>query len=516
MAGKYKISIRKIVQVFFTLVVSVCCLIAMISASDIESNKPLSDVQVQIISGKKYHFVEEQQILKEAITSRNIDVKTTPVSKLDIKAMEQVIERDPWVSQAQLYVDNNRVLHMVVTQRMPIARLFQQDGTSCYMDNTLATMPLTPNFNFYASVVTNVPVLTSDSVSWMTKKQIAHMLRFIQADTFWNAQVSHMAIDSGFTFELYPVLGDQVIVFGDTSRTREKFSNMYAFYKKVLNRIGWDMYDKFDLRYKGQVIASPSLPYKGPVDKANATMNWLTAFVETEVRKDSMTAIAENRGVNTDAGDHKEEAKKPETAKSAVAADHKAGDKKVELTPVKGRPVVLSAVDKKAEPSKTASRPADKKAEPAKGKPSATADHKPTGKKEEPAKAASKPTDKKTEATRGKPAVAADHKPSDKKAEPAKAKPAASEHKPGDKKAEPAKVVSKPAAHKQGDKVAVNAKGNAPEHKNVPDHSEDKKRDDSKKHEDGKKADKPTDKQAKDKQPKAVIKLSDLGNEKKR
>jgi cell division protein FtsQ len=304
----------------------------MISASNIESNKPLSNVEVHIISGKKYHFIEETQILDEAINKRGIDIAHTPVGKIDIKAMEQVLEADPWVARAQLYVDNNRVLQMVVTQRIPVARLFEQNGTSCYMDNTLHTMPLAANFNFYTSVVTNVPPLGTDSMSWMIKKQIVTLLHTIQADTFWNAQVSQVVIDSDFSFELLPVLGDQLILFGDTSRAKEKLDNLYAFYKKVLNRIGWDKYEKLDLRFKGQVIASPSLPYKGPVDKANATMNWLSAFVETEVKKDSLAALAENKGKGPDAGVAKDEPK-PEAKRDAAPV---AGDKgKILLTPTK-------------------------------------------------------------------------------------------------------------------------------------------------------------------------------------
>ena len=294
MAGQYKISIRKVLQVFFTLVISTCCVIAMISASAVESDKKLSSIEVHIISGKKYHFVEEKQILDEAIRNRQIDIMHIPLSQLDIKTMERVLEHDPWIAHAQLYVDNNRVLKMIVTQRMPIARLFEQDGNSCYMDNTLSTMPLAPNFNFYTTVVTNVPPLNNDSASWVVKKQIATMVHTIQADTFWNVQISQVIFNPGNTFELLPVFGDQTILFGDTTRSKEKFNNLFAFYRKVLNRIGWDKYQKLDLRFKGQVIASPPLPYKGPVDKANVSMSWLSAYIAYEVRKDSLLETGEH------------------------------------------------------------------------------------------------------------------------------------------------------------------------------------------------------------------------------
>ena len=62
MAVKRKISIRKILQVFLTLVVTTCCIIAMVGASRIEENKVLKDVAIHFRNDKKYHFIQEQEI----------------------------------------------------------------------------------------------------------------------------------------------------------------------------------------------------------------------------------------------------------------------------------------------------------------------------------------------------------------------------------------------------------------------------------------------------------------------
>ena len=114
------------------------------------------------------------------------------------------------------------------------------------------------------------------------------IVRNLQADTFWNTQISQVVMDTAGTFELVPVLGNQKIVFGDTSRMRDKFDNLFAFYKTVLNRIGWDKYETLDLRFKGQVIASPSLPYKGPADKVVDKMNWINTIVAQEAQNEAV------------------------------------------------------------------------------------------------------------------------------------------------------------------------------------------------------------------------------------
>lgn len=291
MSAKRKISIRKILQVFLTLVVTAGCIIAMVSASKIEDNKTLKSVGVHIKNDKKYHFIEEKEILNLAINTRNVDIIHTPLSKLDIHSMERVIMADPWVANAQVFVDNDNVLEVYVTQRIPVARIFQQNTQSYYLDTTLSLMPLSKNYIYYTTVITNVPEMKNDSMSWALKKQLISLVRTIQADSFWNAQISQVIVDSDYTFELVPVLGDHRILFGDTSRMKDKFSNLFIFYKNVLNRIGWDKYETLDVRFKGQVVASPSLPYSGPVDKAVASMNWINSIVETEARNDAKDSV---------------------------------------------------------------------------------------------------------------------------------------------------------------------------------------------------------------------------------
>jgi len=324
MAGKKrKISIRKILQAALTLVLGVCCLLAMVSASKTEGRLKLTNVNVHINNAKKYHFIEEKQILDEAIVNRNIDIMNTPVGGLDMQAMEKALKNDPWVADAQLYVDNSRTLNIVVTQRLPVARIFEQGGHSYFIDTTLSTMPLTPNFVYYTSVVTNVPVLGNDSAGQSLKKQIVQIVREIQMDTFWNAQVSQIIVDSALSFELVPVLGDQRIIFGDTTRAREKFDNLYAFYRNVLNRIGWDHYETLDVRFKGQVVASPALPYSGPVDKAIANMNWVNSIIETEARNDSMKEAADERSERHDATKGDEAGKKGDAPKDNKAPQEK-------------------------------------------------------------------------------------------------------------------------------------------------------------------------------------------------
>jgi cell division protein FtsQ len=294
MPAKRKISVRKILQMLVTLIVTVCCITAIISASKIEDNKKVKSIAVHIKNDKKYHFIEQQEILDLAVTRQQIDLGHTPISKLDIRAMEQVIMADPWVANAQVYIDNENVLQLYVTQRIPVARIFDQSNRSYYLDTTLSIMPLSSNYVYYTTLVTNMPDVNNDSMGWALRKDILTLVKKIQNTPFWNAQISQIIVDSPGMYELVPLLGDQRIILGDLSRLTEKLDNLFIFYKNVLNRIGWDKYETLDLRFSGQVVASPSLPYKGPADKAIVTMNWINSILETEARNDALNEVKDS------------------------------------------------------------------------------------------------------------------------------------------------------------------------------------------------------------------------------
>jgi len=332
MEEKRKISIRKILQMALTIVGAVGCIIAMVSASSLEGEKPLKKLPVlHIRNDRKYHSTEQRKIMDLAIYDRNVDILHTPVSRIDVHGIEQAIKSDPWVADAQVYIDIDRVMQIYVTRRVPVARIFRKDGESYYVDSTLHTMPLSDDYTYYTTVVTNAPDMGNDSAGKSILKQIVTLVKAINADSFWNAQVSQVSMDSAGMFELMPVLGNQKIKIGDTSRLKEKFGNLLAFYKNVLNRIGWDKYDVLDARFHDQVIASPSLPYNGPRDLAISKMNWITSIETTEAQKfheDSVRA-AETKiaAIAAAKAESIERAKKKAAAVAAAAAAAKAAAK---------------------------------------------------------------------------------------------------------------------------------------------------------------------------------------------
>jgi cell division protein FtsQ len=284
MSEKRKISVRKIMQTLVTVLVTGACITAMLSAARKQDAQHVKDFSINI-KNEKYGFIDKAEVKYKLLHNKDIDVRKISLGKLNIGKMEEAVATNPWVADAQVYVDNEKVVHVNLTQRVPVARLFDQSGNSYYLDNTLAAMPLSDRYIHYTTVVTNVPVLKNDSMGNALKAQIVKLVKHIERDSFWAAQVSQVIMDDDKNFELVPVLGNHRILIGDTTNLKEKFENLYAFYKKVMVRIGWDKYEVLDVRYKGQVVASPALPWKPPTDKAMSNMNWVKSIIGNDTNK---------------------------------------------------------------------------------------------------------------------------------------------------------------------------------------------------------------------------------------
>jgi cell division protein FtsQ len=354
------------------------------------------------------------------------------MSLLNIGKMDAAIAKNPWVANAQVYIDNNRLLHVNVVQRVPVARIFEENGRSYYIDGTMSIMPVSDQYTYYTTIVTGVPRLSNDSTGKSLMSQVAYVVKRIEQDTFWSAQVSQIIMSADRTFEIVPVLGSQRILLGDTTRFNEKLDNLFAFYKKIMNRIGWDRYQTIDLRYKDQIVASPALQWKVPKETLDG-MQWVeTIKAKSAYNKNVFSLDSNNVAVvnkqpvmvastapmqptlvvgNSNAGAHgaeKEKAgeKKPAAkveAKPVVKTAAKAGPKpavtKTPLPVVKKleRPATAKATAKPAErkdakkPVVAATKTTDKKEVK---KPTVTAS-KPAEKKEAKKPTAGKPAEKK-------------------------------------------------------------------------------------------------------------------------
>jgi cell division protein FtsQ len=248
--------IRGLLLVFW-IALSVGALFLLISAIETKNVKPCKGYHITVEGTVKGDFIDQKDVLK-ILTGINGSIKGKPMKEFDLKKMEEGLEKNPWIDNAELYFDNNRELQVKVREKEPVARIFTSSGTSFYIDSTLDRMPLNEKFTPRLPVFTNFPsdkkvLKGKDS---MLMKELKDISVFLLQDSFWMAQIDQVEISPAREFEMVPKVGNHTVIFGNGEGIETKFRKLYIFYDEVLNRSGWNKYSAVNLSYHHQVVAT--------------------------------------------------------------------------------------------------------------------------------------------------------------------------------------------------------------------------------------------------------------------
>ncbi|WP_153797024.1 cell division protein FtsQ/DivIB [Foetidibacter luteolus] len=245
-------------------------IVLLVSAMHKKEIKTVSDIKVEIEGAEQHVFVDEKDII-DFLNKMGVK-KGTELFRIDTRHLEDGLKMNGWIRDADLFFDNNSILHVDIQEREPMARIFTISGNSFYIDSSGKRLPLSDNLSARVPVFTSYPsdnkkLSAPDSV---VLAEIKYIAQHIQRDSFWLQQVAQVDLTPQHTYEIVPVLGNQVITLGDTSNLADKFNRLYSFYRQVWAKAGFEKYERIDVQYDGQVVASRRGAAKPYLDSAKA------------------------------------------------------------------------------------------------------------------------------------------------------------------------------------------------------------------------------------------------------
>ena len=199
-------------------------------------------------------FIDEKDIRQ--LLEQTFHITGTAISKLPLRSMELLLKNNPWIADAEIFVDNNDQLHAIIEERQPIARIFTLQQNSYYIDSSGVHLPLSDKMVARVPVFTDFPsdqavLSVPDS---LLMQDILSISRYIAADSFWMAQASQIAIVAGNQFEIYPLTGRPIIRMGNGSNLEEKFHKLDAYFRSDYFKLGYTLYPLIDVQYSRQLI----------------------------------------------------------------------------------------------------------------------------------------------------------------------------------------------------------------------------------------------------------------------
>lgn len=167
---------------------------------------------------------------------------------LDLRAMEQRLQDNPMVRNAEVFVTVDGALGAWIEQRDPIGRMQVNNGDSFYIDADGKMMPLSSVYS------ARVPIVTG--ISEEDLETITPLLLKIREDEFMQRMV--IGLNKAQNGDIYLDLRNTSLkaIFGKPVHIEKKFQNFKAFYKKTKQDSTIYGYDKINLKFESQVIAT--------------------------------------------------------------------------------------------------------------------------------------------------------------------------------------------------------------------------------------------------------------------
>ncbi len=244
----------RITWVFFLLVVVLVLFAAIRHKKDAFADGINVEV-VPLAGGDK--LISERDVRQALLLSFGNTLEGTELGRLEVERMERVLEQDPFVLDAETYVDQKNVLHVRVTQREPVLRVLDNNGGNYYLDRNGVKMPPSKNFAARVLVATgNVSPYTPkfQQGKRTTLRDLFSLTQTLLADEFMGAFVQQIHVNNAGEFTLVPLVGDQKILIGSARKLEDKLFRLKMFYREGMPYTGWRLYESINLKYNGQVV----------------------------------------------------------------------------------------------------------------------------------------------------------------------------------------------------------------------------------------------------------------------
>ena len=213
--------------------------------------------KIEILIPGADNFIEIEEI--DAILKQSQgDLIGRNLEKINLHQIEKSIAANPYIGFVKVYADMNGTVFVEVKQRQPVLRILSAGGQDYYVDSDGLKMPVSPNFTANVLVATG-NILEGfngrvDTLMTSVAKDLYKTAMFVKKDTLWDAQIEQLHINEKSDIEMVPRVGNQRIILGTAKDIDTKMSNLLAFYKQAMPRVGWNAYRSINLKYVNQIV----------------------------------------------------------------------------------------------------------------------------------------------------------------------------------------------------------------------------------------------------------------------
>jgi len=202
-------------------------------------------------------LIKESDVLVQIDRSFGFALEGRPLKSIDVTRVERVLEEDPLILDADVFVDAKNMIRIEIVQREPVLRIIDRNGLNYYLDEKGIKMPLSKHFTTRVLVATgSIPPYVPDFQEQDNHRllDVFELAQRIREDDFLSAMIEQIHVEEDGDFIMVPLVGDQRIILGPYERVDEKLKNLKLFYREGMPYEGWRTYRSINLSYRGQVV----------------------------------------------------------------------------------------------------------------------------------------------------------------------------------------------------------------------------------------------------------------------
>lgn len=248
--------LKKLLTIAVVLSGAALFVVVLTSAVQKQDELTCKSLQVKIDYDSGLAFLTEKEIAERINYLSGENIVGKRLSAIDFRTLENEMEKNPFVEQAEVFVDQQQNITVNLVQKRPILRILNKDGVGYYLSENNERIPLNGNFTPHVAVAVG-SVQTHQSAQRDSTVQAAlfNLISYVNKDEFLKALTDQLYVNESGDIDLIPRVNTHTIRLGRVEdKMEDKLKRLKIFYTEGLKKTGWQMYKTIDLRYMNQVV----------------------------------------------------------------------------------------------------------------------------------------------------------------------------------------------------------------------------------------------------------------------
>lgn len=209
--------------------------------------RPVNKLDVRFIADNPNYFLNDS-IIQNIVSKDDKDLMSLTLKEVDVKKIESKVSQSPYVDSVQVSKDVRGIIHFDIKTNIPVARINTPRG-EFYISDKGYKMPL-------SKINSAVVILIHGDVQESEYEDLSQFVQMLKTDDLLKNHIIGIEKVGKRSYNLIINRGNYYIEFGTLNNFEKKLNNLKLFYEQYINFVGTDEYEKLNLKFVNQVVAT--------------------------------------------------------------------------------------------------------------------------------------------------------------------------------------------------------------------------------------------------------------------